>query len=58
MRGFSLFSVSQHLKIRGRIFVECEDQSCFKVQVVPVFRYVIRCVRVTQVEHHYEQDSR
>jgi hypothetical protein len=32
---------------------ECEDQTWFKVQAVPVFRFVnVRCFRVPQVEAH------
>jgi hypothetical protein len=40
---------------------ECEDQSWFKVQAVPVFRFDVRCfripprVRVSQVADHWSR---
>jgi hypothetical protein len=66
MRWLSLFVACQHLN-SGKNLRECEDQSWFKVQAVPVFRsdwsktvfvYPLRCprippgVRVPHVEDH------
>jgi hypothetical protein len=38
MRWLSLFLACQHLN-SGTNLRECEDQSCFKFQAVPVFRF-------------------
>jgi hypothetical protein len=40
-----MFLACQHLH-SGTNLSECEDQSWFKVQAVPVFRFEINCVRV------------
>jgi hypothetical protein len=37
---------------------ECEDQSWFKVQAVPVCRLIdVRCFRVPQVEDHLSKEE-
>jgi expansin (peptidoglycan-binding protein) len=48
MRWWSLFLACQHVS-PGMNLRECEDQSWFNVQAVPVFRFVAytpRCLRV------------
>jgi hypothetical protein len=47
-----LFLACQHLS-SGTDVQECEDQSWFKVRVVPVFHFDVRYLHIPQVKGHW-----
>jgi hypothetical protein len=49
-----LFLAWQHLNL-GSDLRECEDYCWFKVPVVPVFYFDVRCFCIPQVEDHWSK---